>query len=547
MDSNLTPAQIAQANAAYWTHLYNIKVQSGPFQFKDHEYLIEPLSSRAQIEVDMKATQGGFTEKEVLRSLHGCIMGYYVQGVLYLFPTNDDVLDFSKSRFNTLIRQNPDSIGKYVKTGLKGTDAAQLKRVGNSYLYFRGATLGRSTGEDASYKESSKLRGIPVDKIVYDEWDLMDENVRKKAVGRMGHSKIKEERFLSNPTVPGVGIHALFSVSNQSYWHRKCDCISGDLTAYTCAELGFPECVKKFPDGRGYIACKHCGKPLGIYPGLWIPKYRDRNIIGRNWSQLSSAFNDPAEILEEFINPTDGNYGDVYRLRLGLPYISKEEQLRKIDVYRCCKNEIMPGSDNGPCAMGVDVGKIKHIVIGSRTGRNTYEILKVARVSKWSDIHDLAKRYGVRSAVIDIRPYEDEAREFQKAEPYLIYLCEYDYNTARDVAYNEKTKIVKVNRTQIFDASHRVISEEQVVLPRRCEEVEEFAAQLCNAYKIQETNKRTGTSVFRYKGRNEHYRNSLNYFLLAASPKKLAKKKSKLDRMRTQKATANNNYKRSRF
>ena len=532
--------------------MYNIQLQSGPFQFKDHEYLAEPLESNHRIEVEMKATQGGFTEKEVLRTLHGCIHGLYPQGVLYLFPTTDDVLDFSKSRFASLIAGNPESIGKFVKSGGKGTDSAQLKRVGNSYLYFRGAMLNRSSGGDAQGgKESSKLRGIPVDKIVYDEWDMMDHNVRKKAVGRMGHSKVKEERFLSNPTVPGVGIDALFQESDQRHWFRICDCKKGDVRALTCAELEFPDCVKKHDDGTGYIACKYCGKPLANFPGEWIPRYPGRRVIGRRWSQLSSSFNDPGEILDEFENPIDGNMGDVYRLRLGLPYVSKEDQLRKVQVYSCCSQEPMSTGDRGPCAMGVDVGKINHVIIGSLTGKNQYDIAKVARVSAFSEIHDLAARFNVRSAVIDIRPYEDTVREFQKTENYPVYLCQYNENTVRDITYNKikgVPDIVHCNRTQIFDATHRMIAENQVTIPRRDQpEIEEFAEQLCNAYKFLDVNKRTNTAVYRYRGSNEHYRNALNYFKLAANPKRLAQKKTMLQRMNQGSTLANNNYKRTKF
>ena len=60
-------------------------------------------------------------------------------------------------------------------------------------------------------------------------------------------------------------------------------------------------------------------------------------------------------------------------------------------------------------------------------------------------------------------------------------------------------------------------------MPRYCDEAEEFAKQMCGAFKVQETNKKTETSVYRYKGKNEHYRNALNYFLLAAKPTRFPK------------------------
>ena len=68
--------------------------------------------------------------------------------------------------------------------------------------------------------------------------------------------------------------------------------------------------------------------------------------------------------MEDFVNPPFGNLADVYRLRLGRAYSARDEKLRINDVLACCGNDSPALSHKGPCAMGVDVGKIKHIVIG---------------------------------------------------------------------------------------------------------------------------------------------------------------------------------------
>jgi hypothetical protein len=526
-----TPENIAHTNAGYWAILNKIKLQSGLFSFKDHEYQIDVMGERVKVTVDMKATQGGFTEIYVLKSLHGMIKEYYISGVLYLFPTNDDVNDFSKSRFKPLIQANKGSVGKYVKD----TDTAALKKVKDAFLYLRGARLSQAVEGDL--KESTKLRSIPVDCVVFDEYDLMEDDVEMKAEGRMGHSRVQEKHFLSNPTIPDYGIDAKFQQSDQRHWHRKCE----HCREFTSAELEFPDCVKTKHDGTGYIGCRRCGRELSLFPGEWVAKYPDREIVGRRWSKLTSVFHDPADILERFINPPRGNLGDVYRLDLGLPYIAAEDRLRKADVFKCCGDFVAAGSHKGPCAMGVDVGKIKHIIIGGRTGANSFQLYRTARLSSWSDIHDLAMKYNVKSAVVDIRPYEDAAREFQKKEPYRVWLCEYSESTPIGWTYNPKTGIVKVNRTEIFDATHRMVTEQgTLVLPRISSEIEEFAKQLCATAKVLEINKKTKMSVYRYKKLGEeHYRNALNYFYLAATGGKIAV----VNKYRKRKQTvANNEY-----
>jgi len=518
----LSPIEIAEASAGYWAILKKLRLQSGVFSFVGREYQKEIMESESRRICCMKATQLGFTEMAVVRILHGMIFGRYPRGALYLFPTQDDVNEFSKSRFNPLIQNNWEAIGKFVKygpggKGRKSTDSAGLKKIHDAWLYLRGARLTQKVGDVVSMKDSSRLKGIPADVVVFDECDAMSSEAIAKALGRLGDSLVNEEFYLSNPTIPDDGIDALFQKSDQRYLQRKCSC-----GQRVCAEKAFPECVHLRPDGTGFIACPKCGKEVGYKDAEWVPDMPSNSdyMHGYQLSQLSSRANDPAEILADFKDPPQGNLGDVMRLRLGFPFIPTEDRLRVGDVYACCNNDMMPFYSKGPCAMGVDVGKIKHVVIGTRIDDKRFQILKMARLSDWTDIHDLAMKFNVKSAVIDIRPYEDKAREFQKAEPYRIFLCEYSENAMHDAVWDNKTKTVRAYRTGVFDRTHSLVMDNLLVIPRRSEEVERFARQMCGTAKILQTNERTQTSVYRYRKvgpHGDHYRNALNYFFLAAS------------------------------
>jgi phage terminase large subunit GpA-like protein len=263
---------IAQAammeDPAIWAVDNKIKLQSGVFSFKNREYQLEPLSpiKRKNSEGDevlsaprrtcyMKATQLGFTEMEVLRSLHGLINQRYPRGIGYYFPSNDDVLEFGKSRFAPLIHANKNAIGKYVKAaGRKGTDTASLKKIGDAFLWLRGARMPRKIDEQAV---SSKTSSIPLDRFVFDELDLMADTdsefkVIGKARGRLGDSLFKEECFISNPTTPDFGIASMFELSDKRHWFRFCDHCQRHTT---CAEIYFMEdperCVRLREDGTG--------------------------------------------------------------------------------------------------------------------------------------------------------------------------------------------------------------------------------------------------------------------------------------------------------
>jgi hypothetical protein len=539
--ADLTPQQVASANCAYWAILNKIKLANGnTFSFEDREYQREPMESKAPCICYMKATGGGFSEIEILKTLHGMIHNRYRQGVLYMFPTNDDVQDFSKSRFNPLILYNYKAIGQYVKTVGKGVDSAKLKRVGESNLYLRGARLDPSdTGGDA--KKSTKLTGIQVDRIVPDEIDQMDSEAIAKARGRMGSAAVdgikgnREEAYIANPSDEDRGIDLYWQESDQRQWFRACQ----ECGTETCAELEFqsnPEkCIDLYDNGKGFIKCKKCGRPLGIFPGRWIPQapINTEKLVGYQWSHLTSAYHDPAVLLDRFNNPPEGNLGDVIRLDFGLPYSSREDKLRKHDVLACCGREIPPTYHTGPCAAGVDVlpGGKKQVIIGTRTGIDEYEIIKTAKIegdTDWLKLGDMFKKYGVKSAVIDLRPDEDAAREFEKKmhSKTRIYLCEYTESPLIDANYNEATRIVKVYRTGIFDQTHRLVLAQKFLLPRQSADMDEFARQVCNCVKKRHEDKRSGKIYYIYEktgNKQDHFRNALNYFLLAARGGKVSR------------------------
>ncbi|MBE3117899.1 MAG: phage terminase large subunit family protein [Candidatus Atribacteria bacterium] len=525
----LTPAELARYDASYWAVLHKIRLQGSVFElWPHHAYQQEPMSSDARRVCYMKATGGGFSELEILKSLHGMIHDRYPLGVLYLFPTTDDVGEFSKSRFGPLIAANPMSIGRYVKAGGKGTDTTSLKKVGEANLFLRGARLTQMIEGGTDAKEASKLRGIQVNRVVFDELDLMDEDAIAKGLGRSRSTAVQEEVYISNPTAEGVGIDKIFARSDQRYWFRRCVC-----GHWFSADEAFPDCVRMGEsNGKGYIGCPKCGKAVppfaGVGTGQWVAKKPEvKDMVGYHWSHLSSWYNDPMDVLNEVNDPNNPNLSDTYHLRLGLPFTPKEARLSVGQVYDCCGPEQMLQRYAGPCAMGVDIGREFHVVIGIRTGPDRYESLRFARIpcsaslvtmdSAWAAVHDLARAFNVKSAVVDIRPYEHEARAFRKAEPYRLRLCEYTENALTDNVVNDETGVVKSYRTGLCDTTHKLVADGRLKIPRRCPEVELFAKHVSSMAKVLEKNKKTGVSVYRYIGPDDdHYRHALGYFWLAA-------------------------------
>lgn len=494
-------------DAWFWATEIGLRLQSGPFCLDGHEYQVEPMQIEGRDRCAMKAAQMGWTESQVIRVLHGMIHGRYPSGCLYLFPTADDVSDFAKARFNPLIQDNP-AVGAFVQS----TDSVNIKRVRTGFLYLRGARITQRV--EGVKKDASKLRSIPVDCVICDERDLMDEAAIDMARERMSHSKVQEFCDLSTPTIPDYGIARRYDESDQRIWPIRCQHCNHE----TCLEIEFPDCLGVRSDGSVFRKCSKCGKEIYPRDGLWVPRYPDRDRIGHWISQLNSVYIDPGDILKAFENPPNGNLQEVYNSKLGMPYISAENRLTQSDVYACCGLNAMQMSHVGPCAMGVDVGSTLHVVIGCRISREQYKIVKVARVSKFEDVHDLADRYNVTNCVIDAMPETHKVREFQKHEPYEVFLCEYLEKLSTGPVWNLDAGIVKAHRTEVCDQTHTLITTPGMcLLPRRSEEIEEYAKEMCSIAKVLEEDLETGGRVYRYRKLGEdHYRHATNYFFLAA-------------------------------
>jgi hypothetical protein len=522
-DAEKLKKDLNNAFAWDWAYSNHIILPDGNFVMEGREYLWEPMTSHEQCEVTMKGTQGGFSMAETLTDIFGCIRGLFPKGVIYAMPTDTDVQSMSKTKWNPLIADNPNSIGKFIQSsGKGGTDSADLKKIGRSYIYFLTATLKKG---DSGEKTSSTLKSRPCDKFICDEFDEMDPDVLEMLWGRYADSEIKQERIISNPLSESSGSHKLFMQSTQRYWNRLCpSCLK-----FFCPDEEFFNCPEKIitPDCKnGIILCKHCGKPTPMFcfdkktkrVSGYQESYPGRKWVGRHWSHLNSVRSNAWDILQDYQNPPEGNLGDVMRNKLGRPYTSKEDQLRPSDVRSCCGVEPMSYSHPGPCIAGVDVMTVIHAVIGYRTSRDTFEIIKAATVKDFKELYDLFKRYGVKTAGIDVAPDLHAAKEFQKTVKALscrAWLV--DYKTSKNVgpyAYDDVNMIIKANRTEVMDMSHNVVVNKKLVLPRQ-EQCSELIKQICDPFKIQKNNDKTGIPEYRYVGSVDHFRHCVNYFLLA--------------------------------
>ena len=431
----------------------------------------------------------------MLRSLYKCRYAEF-RGVLYLFPSRTDALDFSKSRISNLIDENKGTIGKW----LRDTDSAGLKKVWNSFLYIRG--MHSKVG----------LKSIPVDFVIFDELDEAPQNSVDMAMERMGHSEHRLVLQLSNPTLPDYGIDKAFQETDQRYWLLKCE----KCGEYTCLEDTFPDCLVT-ANGHVIRACHKCESELNPSIGQWVAKHPSvTDKRGYHYSQLFSHFINPGDILHQF--RTTNNLTDFYNLKIGNAYVEAQNRLSVPEVLGLCGTEGIVSQDKGPCFMGVDQGKNLHVVIGKRHPQKAGKIIHLEVYRDWEELDRLMKSFRVIRCVVDALPETRNARAFAERHKGKVFLNYYNQHQKGAYKWNEQELIVQCNRTESLDASHREIMEQTMILPKNCGIVQEFAEHLHNVAKKLEENEETGSKRYTYvKLGTDHFRHAFNYEAMARS------------------------------
>ena len=483
----------AYGSLGEWAQRTPIILDGRPFTFKWHEYLVTPYSDPHPDMTFLKAAQLGLSTLAMLRTLYAARYRNF-RGILYLFPSRTDISEFSKGRVDPLIQDNPDTLGRW----LQDTDAANIKKIWNAFLYLRGM------------KSRIGLKSIPVDFIVFDEMDEASPAAVDMALERMSHSQFKEVLKLSNPTLPDYGIDKAFQETDQRYWLLKCE----KCGESTCMEDTFPKCLLEV-GGRVIRACQKCQAELNPSIGEWVAKHpgaTDKR--GYSFSQLFSRYIEPADILHQF--RTTNNLTEFYNLKLGMAYVEATNRLTVQEVLALCSDEGIASSDVGPCSMGCDQGKLLHVVIGRREWQRAGKILHVGEYQAWEELDRLMKNFNVSKSVVDALPETRNARAFAERHKGKVFLSYYSEHQKSGYKWNDGDLTVHSNRTESMDASHVEINKGRITLPRECDMLRTFAEHCANTAKRLEEDEESGSKRYVYvKLGPDHFRHALNYEAMA--------------------------------
>jgi len=489
-----------------WANESRLNLRDGyVFTLKDMRYLFGIIDCPKKISNCKKGSQMCLTTAQFIRAIHACKYRKFDQNIMYMMPTVTAVEKLSKVSFDPIFQFNPWIMRK------GDTNTTMCKEINGRSIVMVGAQP-KKVGK-TNIKDTDNLRSIPCDMIIRDELDLMDMDMVYMSKQRLKRSRFGLEINFASPTFPDYGIDKAYEDSDQCKWQIKC----GSCGKHTCLAETFPDSIIK-KDGKWIRSCIHCHKEVFVSDGAWVAEYPGRREAGFWVSGLLSPLADLDEYMYQYHTVEGVNMSEFMRSTLGIATTEAENQLDEVTVLSRCGNDANRMISTGETAMGVDMGKKIHVEIGNRTAREAYDLLAVAELDTLAELHDMAMKMNVRSAVIDSGPYDHGVREFQRTEPYTIYLCQYSEQMPGKPKFDAKSGIVKVNRNEWMDKVHTTFIENKIRIPRVSVVINNYARQMTKTAKTIITNPDTGLTKPRWikLGDDHHYHGTL-YFLLAAS------------------------------
>ncbi len=497
---------LTMEDSMIWAHTKRLNLRDGyVYSLKDMDYLVDIVSCDKRVLNCKKGAQMCLTTSLFVDDIHACKFRKFDQNIMYMMPSVTAVERLSKVSFDPIFRYNP----WIMKKG--DTNTTMCKEINGRSIVMVGAQP-KHVG-NSNTKDTDNLRSIPCDRIDRDEIDLMDPDMVFLSKQRLKRSKFRQERNFGSPTFPDYGIDRYYNNSDQRRWQIKCP----SCGKHTCLAQSFPNTILQ-KDGTWYRACIFCQAEIFVKDGSWQSEYPDRREAGFWVSGLLSPLADLEDYMYQYHNIEGAEMSEFMRSTLGIATTEAENQLSETTVLSRCSTDPNQMVSIGETAMGVDIGKKIHAVVGIRTAREAYDILNVSRLDTLDELHDLALKMNVHSCVIDSGPYDHGVREFQKTEPYTIYLCQYSEQMSGKPNFDSKSGLVKVNRNEWMDKVHTTFTKNNIRIPRVSVEINEYANEMTRTAKTIVVNPNTGLPKPRWiKMGDDHYYHATLYNLLAAS------------------------------
>lgn len=262
------------------------------------------------------------------------------------------------------------------------------------------------------------------------EYDRVPHAAEASAEESMSSSKYGIKRRWSTPSIPDMGIHRLFSKSDQHYYLHKCEHCNhynqmsyDDYDSSTKHSGGNILCVNpdgvdqltgNVVDGSFQFVCQKCGKPLDRwYNGEWVAKFPSRTqdgngIRGYNISQMNAVWISADDLKrKEFSTPSKQMF---YNYVLGYPYEDANLLVTDDDVYEN-KAENLPSQKHDRkgyrfISVGIDWGKNHWLTIHGMRDNGKIDLIRLFSVPEARTTSEIG--LDVQRIIIEISKYKPD-------------------------------------------------------------------------------------------------------------------------------------------
>lgn len=495
----ITREELEAVSPLAWMNEHNFVTENQkPMEFIKHRFLVQPFNDLHPKQVIMKSAQVGWS---VLKNFQAVwIMSQLKYNIIYVLPTKNVVNDFVAPKVDPIINSNPDI------AALIGKDSVSQKRVGDRFIYYKGAF---------SERDAISISG---DVLIVDELDrCLDMGIITTYKSRLQASDVGWEWYFSNPSLPNFGVHEKFLESDQHHWLVTChECGYEMMMEFFKVEVELP--TGKWPvhyidQERACYACGKCDAELSDKDrmlGRWQAIYPEREWRGYHVSQMVAPWVPASYLINSYRKDSPEFF---HNFVLGLPYIEADILIDRAALLNATAPQKLAMRD---VVMGTDNGVEKHWVIGTPNG-----VTKYGKTESWEELEQMFLMYDMKAWVIDANPYPTEPRRLAKKYPGRVFLNYYvqDRNNMGIIrwGHGDDAAIVQSDRTKILDYVAMQIRNTDLIFAMNVSEMEGMIEHWMNMYRIIEENN-AGIPKSKWvtkENRPDHWAHALVYFRIA--------------------------------
>jgi hypothetical protein len=502
------------------------KISSGEsrgelYSFKERPFLYDVALDTFQKVVVQKSAQCGITELMVAWAVWKAI--YKKGNILYGFPALQQLRQLVGGRVRPSIEDNT-----FVASKISGVMNLEQIQIGGNTLYFRGVMNRR------------QMISVDVSTLLVDELDTAVLEANSNDFGnvvytlekRLGAASHPQMRYFSTPSYPGMGISAEYAGddtnpgSDQRVWMVRCPKCRKEqqiLWDENIVDLNEDKRGRSeyAPDARRICTGCHIElNPDTVVSGKYVPlkPQLSKTCHGYQVSKLMLA---NPNLNQMWLDSLNALKEQEFRCSdLGVPFEPKGSKITDelLELARNSSNHAILYQSDDPTFMGVDLGKVHHVVIGAETPDRQIKVVWAGECKDYTELERIMKRYNVRFGVMDAQPEMLKSKEFCAAHAGRMMAAYYPtyLETTKDTNKDKDDIIIHINRSLVMSMVIQAFFDNRVLLPKDIRNVKDFYKMMKAPIKaMQEDTNGNMRTFFPPTKVADHYFHAFVYLMIA--------------------------------